>query len=157
MPPPHPPPTHTLCSVHARENEGVVAAVLEEAAAAGFHLRDPFPGWPRRGVAGAVADADKLVRVDPDLDGTDGFFVALWVKDGSGDGGEGSGGGGGGGDQGGSSGNDAQGGEELQQQQRRQQQKKKRKQLGSSGGGIDDDGKRLRKPGEGKHSIDGGS
>lgn len=87
------PNTINICSVHARENEGVVAAVLPAAAAAGFRLADPFPAWPRRGVPGLVAGAEKLVRVDPDEDGTDGFFVALFVKD---DGRDESGGGGGG-------------------------------------------------------------
>lgn len=50
------------CSVHLRENEGVVAAVLEQAQEAGFQLVDPFPAWHRRGVAGAVEGAEKLVR-----------------------------------------------------------------------------------------------
>ena len=68
------------CSVHARENEGVVAAVLEAATALGFQLEDPFPAWPRRGLASLVAGADRLVRVDPDEDGTDGFFVAVFAK-----------------------------------------------------------------------------
>ena len=75
-------PTLHPRSVHARENEGVVAAVLPEAAARGFRLEAPFPSWPRRGVAGLVDGAEKLVRVDPDEDGTDGFFVALFVRDG---------------------------------------------------------------------------
>ena len=79
--PPHP-CLRTLapCSVHARENEGVVAAVLEEAAQRGFRLEAPFPGWPRRGVEGLVAGAERLVRVDADEDGTDGFFVAVFAK-----------------------------------------------------------------------------
>ena len=57
-----------------------MAAVLPEAAARGFRLEAPFPSWPRRGVPGSVPGADKLVRVDPDEDGTDGFFVALFVR-----------------------------------------------------------------------------
>ena len=85
------------CSVHARENEGVVAAVLEAATALGFQLEDPFPAWPRRGVASLVAGADRLVRVDPDEDGTDGFFVAVFAKQAASSGGGGSSGGGAGG------------------------------------------------------------
>ena len=80
------------CSVHACENEGVVAAVLEAAAALGFQLEDPFPAWPRRGVEGLVEGADRLVRVDPDEDGTDGFFVAVFAKQAAGGGGSGGGG-----------------------------------------------------------------
>lgn len=49
-------------SVHLRENEAVVAAVLPAAREAGFELADPFPAWHRRGVPGAVEGADKLVR-----------------------------------------------------------------------------------------------
>ena len=87
--------TARVCSVHARENEGVVAAVLEAAAALGFQLEDPFPAWHRRGVAGLVEGADRLVRVDPDEDGTDGFFVAVFARQAVGGGGGSSGGGGG--------------------------------------------------------------
>lgn len=39
---------YSTCSVHARENEEVVAAVLSDAQAAGFELADPFPSWHRR-------------------------------------------------------------------------------------------------------------
>eukprot|EP00887_Chlorella_sp_A99_P007726 scaffold20.g7726.t1 len=72
---------YSTCSVHARENEGVVAAVLGEAAAAGWRLEAAIPGWPRRGVAGLVEGAELLARTDPEEDGTDGFFVALFVRD----------------------------------------------------------------------------
>lgn len=100
----------TPCSVHARENEGVVAAVLEEAAALGFRLADPFPSWHRRGVPGLVEGAEKLVRVDPEEDGTDGFFVALFVRDGAG-------------------GEQQQEQEQQQQQQQRKKKKKKQKSI----------------------------
>lgn len=53
--------------------------MLPEAAQRGFRLADPFPGWPRRGRPG-VPGAERLIRVDPDLDGTDGFFVALFER-----------------------------------------------------------------------------
>lgn len=42
-------------------------------------LQDPFPGWHRRGRP-VLEGADKLVRVDPDADATDGFFIALFVR-----------------------------------------------------------------------------
>lgn len=57
--------------------------VLPEATAKGFRLADPFPAWPRRGRPGSVAGAARLVRVNPDLDGTDGFFVALFERAGA--------------------------------------------------------------------------
>lgn len=54
--------------------------MLPEAEQRGFRLADPFPVWHRRGRAG-VPGAERLIRVDPDLDGTDGFFVALFERD----------------------------------------------------------------------------
>jgi putative methyltransferase len=101
--------------VHARENEGVVAAVLPEAAARGFQLEEALPGWPRRGLAGLVEGAEKLLRVDPDEDGTDGFFVAVFAREDSGSGG------------------DAQG---QQQPQRQPKKKKKRRQEAAAQGDL---------------------
>ena len=71
---------YSTCSVHERENEAVVAAVLPAAAALGFALADPFRGWHRRGLPGSVAGAKKLVRVDPVQDATDGFFLAVFQR-----------------------------------------------------------------------------
>lgn len=71
---------YSTCSVHERENEAVVAAVLPEAKRLGFHLVDPFPGWHRRGIAGSVEGAEMLVRVDPNHDETDGFFIAVFQR-----------------------------------------------------------------------------
>ncbi|WIA09502.1 hypothetical protein OEZ85_008901 [Tetradesmus obliquus] len=70
---------YSTCSVHQRENEDVVAAVLPAAAAAGFKLVDPFPAWHRRGLP-VVAGAELLVRTDAYQDGTDGFFVAVFER-----------------------------------------------------------------------------
>jgi hypothetical protein len=42
-------------------------------------LQDPFPSWHRRGHP-IVEGSDKLVRVDPEADATDGFFIALFVR-----------------------------------------------------------------------------
>ena len=68
---------YSTCSVYEQENEAVIAAVLPEAESLGFRLVDPFPAWHRRGVPETVEDADKLVRVDPNADQTDGFFIAV--------------------------------------------------------------------------------
>ena len=38
---------YSTCSVHERENEAVVAAVLPHARQLGFDLVDPFPPWHR--------------------------------------------------------------------------------------------------------------
>jgi putative methyltransferase len=78
--------TYSTCSVHVAENEGVVAAALPHATAAGFTLAPALPAWPRRGVAGGVAglaqaQAACLLRADPLLDDCEGFFVALFVRD----------------------------------------------------------------------------
>ena len=69
----------STCSVHRRENEDVIAAVLPFARELGFRLMDPFPGWHRRGLK-VVAAAEKLIRVDPQADQTDGFFIAVFQR-----------------------------------------------------------------------------
>jgi putative methyltransferase len=96
--------SYSTCSVYRRENEAVVAEVLadSEVAAAGWRLADPFPsmrgggggkskekagvapmygrrGWPHPGLP--AGQERLLVRTDAALDGTDGFFVALFVRD----------------------------------------------------------------------------
>ncbi|KDD72663.1 hypothetical protein H632_c3055p0, partial [Helicosporidium sp. ATCC 50920] len=72
---------YSTCSVHRRENEDVVAAVLPEAARDGWRLEPALPRWERRGLSDAFPEAEKLLRTDPALDGTDGFFVALFVRE----------------------------------------------------------------------------
>ena len=93
---------YSTCSVHQQENEDVVKAVLPEAEKLGFKLRHTLPAWSRRGLP-VFQGAEKLVRVgalltllllqschtllncctasaDADLDGTDGFFVACFMR-----------------------------------------------------------------------------
>ena len=71
---------YSTCSVHEEENEGVVRAVLPQAQQLGFRLKDPFPSWTRRGLP-VVEDAHCLIRTDPAFDQTDGFFLALFVRE----------------------------------------------------------------------------
>lgn len=70
---------YSTCSIHDVENELVVKAVLEEAQELGFHLADPFPSWPRRGLP-LLPGHHHLIRVDPEKDKTDGFFVAVFQR-----------------------------------------------------------------------------
>ena len=70
---------YSTCSIHQRENEDVVSAVLPAAEAAGFRLVDPFPAWHRRGLP-VVEGSEMLVRTDAHQDGTDGFFVAVFER-----------------------------------------------------------------------------
>lgn len=62
---------YSTCSVHSRENEEVVAAVLGEARERGFELAEALPGWPRRGLP-VVEGHEKLVS------GGEGTLVAGW-------------------------------------------------------------------------------
>jgi putative methyltransferase len=75
---------YSTCSVHAVENEAVVAAALVAAAPRGWRLADALPGWHRRGLAadGVALDAAQcalLVRCLPE-DGCGGFFVARFER-----------------------------------------------------------------------------
>ncbi|KAJ2541386.1 hypothetical protein EV175_006146 [Coemansia sp. RSA 1933] len=75
--------SYSTCSVHAEENEAVVARVLQSQDE--FALApadDVIPTWPRRGLETAglsKAQAACLVRTLPE-DGTNGFFVAGFVR-----------------------------------------------------------------------------
>ncbi|GAA5884032.1 hypothetical protein JCM6882_002108 [Rhodosporidiobolus microsporus] len=80
---------YSTCSIWEQEDEGVVMRVLakKEFQEAGWRLapRDEvLPTWERRGRAEACGGdetiADSLVRCLPE-DGTNGFFVACFVKD----------------------------------------------------------------------------
>eukprot|EP00889_Picochlorum_renovo_P002693 jgi/Picre1/29723/NNA_005106.t1 len=81
---------YSTCSIYYEENERVVAHVLEFAKEHGFHVAKVLPSWPRRGLVLQqeerqedilpAGEARKVLRVDPIEDGTDGFFVAMFVK-----------------------------------------------------------------------------
>ena len=72
---------YSTCSVHARENELVVAAVLAHAERLGWRLGEALPSWPRRGKS-VFEGGQRTLRVDAAADRTDGFFVALFVREG---------------------------------------------------------------------------
>lgn len=80
---------YSTCSIHDEENELVVAEVLQQfnqSALEGgptYSLRKCLPSWPRRGreVGGLSAEqAACVVRADPLLDDTHGFFVAHFER-----------------------------------------------------------------------------
>ncbi|RPB13786.1 S-adenosyl-L-methionine-dependent methyltransferase [Morchella conica CCBAS932] len=93
--------SYSTCSVHSQENEQVVMAVLssEVAKQRGWRVQKReetgFRHWPRRGLVeecdGDEEIAGGCVRFDPWADGGIGFFVVLFVRDGSVDGWEGRG------------------------------------------------------------------
>lgn len=75
---------YSTCSVHAQENEAVVAAALASAAALGWALADALPGWHRRGlptegVGLSAEQCERCVRCLPE-DGCGGFFVARFER-----------------------------------------------------------------------------
>ena len=71
---------YSTCSVYPEENEQVIARVLPLAQQLGFKLSKALPAWPRRGLSGHCKGHRKLLRVDHELDETDGFFVCLLTR-----------------------------------------------------------------------------
>ena len=71
---------YSTCSIHAQENEGVISRVLPRAHELGYQLATALPSWPRRGLPDACEHSDRLLRVDPEHDLTDGFFIALFER-----------------------------------------------------------------------------
>ena len=81
---------YSTCSVHAQENEQVIAQVLDEFDEWTVHAPVCLQQWHRRGQATeglSKEQTDAMIRVDPYLDGTNGFFVCCLERNGSMDGG----------------------------------------------------------------------
>ncbi|CAM6099432.1 unnamed protein product [Calypogeia fissa] len=70
---------YSTCSIHQRENEDVIKAVLPQALSLGFQLETALPDWKYRGLP-IFDGAHHLVRTDSVRDHMDGFFVALFVR-----------------------------------------------------------------------------
>eukprot|EP00850_Spirogloea_muscicola_P018585 SM000172S03058 [mRNA] locus=s172:85266:89635:+ [translate_table: standard] len=70
---------YSTCSVHQRENEDVVAAVLSPSSNTSFKLVSAFPAWPHRGLP-VFPGAHHLLRTDSERDKMDGFFVAVLAR-----------------------------------------------------------------------------
>ncbi|KAI4824433.1 hypothetical protein KUCAC02_012944 [Chaenocephalus aceratus] len=65
---------YSTCSIHSQENEGVVAACLQENP--GFRLVNLLSQWPERG----LEPLTQCLRANPAKTRTHGFFVALLEK-----------------------------------------------------------------------------
>lgn len=71
--------SYSTCSIYEQENEQMVARILE--ACPDFQVVKALPAWPRRGIKPELYPfADKVLRADRKLDGTTGFFVALFAR-----------------------------------------------------------------------------
>jgi putative methyltransferase len=69
---------YSTCSIHEKENEGVIDEVLQEQwVTERFELIDPMDKWKNRGI-GDYGFAGNCLRSDPGKDLTNGFFVALF-------------------------------------------------------------------------------
>ena len=68
---------YSTCSINREEDEEVVKLALDSCEGR-YTLVEALPSWPRRGDTSVFAEASKCVRVDPDLDGMTGFFVACF-------------------------------------------------------------------------------
>lgn len=69
---------YSTCSIHAQENENVVAEVLRDCPEFGLVQRI-LPEWPRRGLPD-FSFAEDVIRADSKLDRMNGFFVALFER-----------------------------------------------------------------------------
>ncbi|CAK8680322.1 28S rRNA (cytosine-C(5))-methyltransferase-like [Clavelina lepadiformis] len=71
---------YSTCSIHDIENEDVVKQALANNSK--FKLVKCLPTWTRRGHAlkGFTDEAEMCVRCQPELDGTNGFFIALFER-----------------------------------------------------------------------------
>lgn len=71
---------YSTCSTHAEENELVVQEVLASPEGSRFRIaKNILPAWPRRGLP-QFPFANDVLRADPLLDNTDGFFVAVFER-----------------------------------------------------------------------------
>ncbi|CDZ96592.1 Proliferation-associated nucleolar protein (NOL1) [Phaffia rhodozyma] len=80
---------YSTCSIHPEEDEHVVLAALEskEAKEHGWSIAPRsmvLPDWDRRGrpeeMAGRVDLAESVVRCEPGVDKTNGFFVSCFIR-----------------------------------------------------------------------------
>lgn len=76
---------YSTCSIYQAENEAVVASTLKTQSCPTFHLVACLPNWTRRGMEFSELtsiQSNCLVRASPE-DGTNGFFVAVFERDGT--------------------------------------------------------------------------
>nr|XP_002131278.1 probable 28S rRNA (cytosine-C(5))-methyltransferase [Ciona intestinalis] len=69
---------YSTCSIHEEENELIVKLAVEQNS--NFDLKKVLPKWHNRGLISDSFNAEKCVRCDPNVDFTNGFFVALFEK-----------------------------------------------------------------------------
>lgn len=69
---------YSTCSIHHQENEMVVDEVMSQFKGK-FYLKEACPDWTHRGIKGNPCWKE-CIRMSPDLDLTNGFFVACFER-----------------------------------------------------------------------------
>jgi len=74
--------SYSTCSIHKEENEMVVASVLGDdvVVSGSWGLSRALPQWKKRGMDHTFDESQMCIRTNPELDNTNGFFLARFER-----------------------------------------------------------------------------